>query len=171
MQGLIPAPPEASPAFSLGTPGQPLPTSLAGDLEPFIPMVLIAEIIRKVVSPPPLCRPLVSPDHGPPECIQLMEQCWEEAPEDRPSLDQIYTQVSAPSASAHKKWLLRSPHLAQWKPDTTSGAWKPYVVRGPRPAPSFLRAVPEVRPPRKTFSEPWVPEMFVECIPKCRAPC
>ncbi|XP_006926922.1 LOW QUALITY PROTEIN: olfactory guanylyl cyclase GC-D-like [Pteropus alecto] len=53
------------------------------------------EIIRKVASPPPLCRPLVSPDHGPPECIQLMEQCWEEAPEHRPSLDQIYTQFKS----------------------------------------------------------------------------
>ncbi|XP_012580670.1 PREDICTED: olfactory guanylyl cyclase GC-D-like [Condylura cristata] len=53
------------------------------------------EIIRKVASPPPLCRPLVSPDHGPPECIQLMEQCWEETPENRPSLDQIYTQFQS----------------------------------------------------------------------------
>ncbi|KAM9079852.1 LOW QUALITY PROTEIN: guanylate cyclase 2D-like [Megaptera novaeangliae] len=53
------------------------------------------EIIRKVVSPPPLCQPLVSPDHGPPECIQLMEQCWEEAPEDRPNLDQICTQFKS----------------------------------------------------------------------------
>ncbi|XP_042636898.1 guanylate cyclase D-like [Orycteropus afer afer] len=53
------------------------------------------EIIRKVASPPPLCRPLVSPDQGPPECIQLMEQCWEEAPEDRPSLDQIYNQFKS----------------------------------------------------------------------------
>ncbi|KAK1336137.1 hypothetical protein QTO34_003939 [Cnephaeus nilssonii] len=53
------------------------------------------EIIRKVASPPPLCRPRVCPDHGPPECIQLMEQCWEEAPEDRPSLDQIYTQFKS----------------------------------------------------------------------------
>ncbi|XP_036114120.1 guanylate cyclase D-like [Molossus molossus] len=53
------------------------------------------EIIRKVASPPPLCRPLVSPDHGPSECIQLMEQCWKEAPEDRPSLDQIYTQFKS----------------------------------------------------------------------------
>nr|XP_012415708.1 PREDICTED: olfactory guanylyl cyclase GC-D-like [Odobenus rosmarus divergens] len=53
------------------------------------------EIISRVVSPPPLCRPLVSADHGPPECIQLMEQCWEEAPEDRPSLDQIYTQFKS----------------------------------------------------------------------------
>nr|XP_027798668.1 guanylate cyclase D-like [Marmota flaviventris] len=53
------------------------------------------EIIRKVASPPPLCRPLVSPDHGPPECIQLMEQCWEEAPDDRPSLDQVYSQFKS----------------------------------------------------------------------------
>ncbi|XP_006882986.1 PREDICTED: olfactory guanylyl cyclase GC-D-like [Elephantulus edwardii] len=53
------------------------------------------EIIRKVASPPPLCRPLVSSDHGPLECIQLMEQCWEEAPEDRPSLDQIYSQFKS----------------------------------------------------------------------------
>ncbi|KAB1272035.1 Olfactory guanylyl cyclase GC-D [Camelus dromedarius] len=53
------------------------------------------EIIRKLVSPPPLCWPLVSPDHGPPECIQLMEQCWEEDPEDRPNLDQIYTQFKS----------------------------------------------------------------------------
>ncbi|KAM6159424.1 guanylate cyclase D-like [Rhynchocyon petersi] len=53
------------------------------------------EIIRKVASPPPLCRPLVTSDHGPLECIQLMEQCWAEAPEDRPSLDQIYNQFKS----------------------------------------------------------------------------
>ncbi|OWK18179.1 hypothetical protein Celaphus_00009258 [Cervus elaphus hippelaphus] len=53
------------------------------------------EIIRKVVSPPPRCQPLVSPDRGPPECIQLMKQCWKEAPEDRPNLDQIYSQFKS----------------------------------------------------------------------------
>lgn len=59
-------------------------------------MGFAAEIIRKVASPPPLCRPLVSPDQGPRECVQLMQQCWEEDPDDRPSVDQIYTQVGAP---------------------------------------------------------------------------
>ncbi|XP_053415954.1 guanylate cyclase D-like [Nycticebus coucang] len=53
------------------------------------------EIIKKVASFPPVCRPLVSPDQGPPECIQLMKQCWEEAPENRPSLDQIHTQFKS----------------------------------------------------------------------------
>ncbi|XP_057605430.1 guanylate cyclase D-like [Hippopotamus amphibius kiboko] len=76
-------------------PGPPITTSPPGDLSPTAPPVFVAEIIRKAVSPPPLCRPLVSPDHGPPECIQLMEQCWEEAPEDRPNLDQICSQFKS----------------------------------------------------------------------------
>ncbi|KAF5915386.1 hypothetical protein HPG69_012139 [Diceros bicornis minor] len=67
-------------------PGAPGRGTLKGDV--FI-------ILQEVASPPPLCWSLVSPDHGPPECIQLMEQCWEEAPQDRPSLDQIYTQFKS----------------------------------------------------------------------------
>ncbi|XDA84479.1 hypothetical protein R6Z07F_014289 [Ovis aries] len=56
----------------------------------------------------PWC-PLVSPGHGPPECIQLMEQCWEEAPEDRPSLDQIYSQFK--SINQGKKTSVADPML------------------------------------------------------------
>lgn len=121
-RGLILTFPQAYIALPLRTPGPSLPRSPPGDLGPTVHM-LVAEIIRKVASPPPLCRPAVSPDHGPPECIQLMEQCWKEAPEDRPSLDQIYTQVSAPQRSqvlTRNSW---SVHLiCPWEPGTSSGA-------------------------------------------------
>nr|XP_056719612.1 retinal guanylyl cyclase 1 [Euleptes europaea] len=48
------------------------------------------EIIQKVERPPPLCRPSVSVDQAPLECIQLMKQCWSEQPERRPNIDQIF---------------------------------------------------------------------------------
>ncbi|XP_040271789.1 retinal guanylyl cyclase 1 [Bufo bufo] len=50
------------------------------------------EIIRKVRRPPPLCRPSVSLDQAPPECIHLMKQCWSEHPDRRPNIDQIFDQ-------------------------------------------------------------------------------
>ncbi|KAM9320431.1 retinal guanylyl cyclase 2-like [Gastrophryne carolinensis] len=50
------------------------------------------EIIRKVKKPPPLCRPTVSPDQAPLECIQLMKQCWSELAERRPTFDEIFDQ-------------------------------------------------------------------------------
>ncbi|KAL6039611.1 hypothetical protein STEG23_002418 [Scotinomys teguina] len=48
------------------------------------------EVIQRVQSPPPLCRPLVSMDQAPVECIQLMTQCWAEQPELRPSMDHTF---------------------------------------------------------------------------------
>ncbi|XP_072247867.1 retinal guanylyl cyclase 2 [Leuresthes tenuis] len=48
------------------------------------------EIIRKVKKPPPMCRPTVSPDQAPLECIQLMKQCWSELPDRRPNFDEIF---------------------------------------------------------------------------------
>uniref|UniRef100_A0A803TZ05 Guanylate cyclase n=1 Tax=Anolis carolinensis TaxID=28377 RepID=A0A803TZ05_ANOCA len=50
------------------------------------------EIISKVEKPPPLCRPSVSVDQAPVECIQLMKQCWSEQPEKRPNFNQIFDQ-------------------------------------------------------------------------------
>ncbi|XP_067173570.1 retinal guanylyl cyclase 1-like [Apteryx mantelli] len=54
-----------------------------------------AEIIQKVEKPPPLCRPSVSLDQAPLECIQLMKQCWSEQPERRPTIDQIFDQFKS----------------------------------------------------------------------------
>ncbi|XP_053908691.1 retinal guanylyl cyclase 1 isoform X2 [Cuculus canorus] len=50
------------------------------------------EIIEKVARPPPLCRPAVSADQAPLECIHLMKQCWAEQPEKRPTIDQVFDQ-------------------------------------------------------------------------------
>ncbi|XP_053426372.1 retinal guanylyl cyclase 1 [Nycticebus coucang] len=48
------------------------------------------EVVQRVQSPPPLCRPLVSMDQAPMECIQLMKQCWAEQPDLRPSMDRTF---------------------------------------------------------------------------------
>ncbi|XP_008853990.1 retinal guanylyl cyclase 1 [Nannospalax galili] len=48
------------------------------------------EVIHRVQIPPPLCRPSVSVDQAPIECIQLMTQCWAEQPELRPSMDSTF---------------------------------------------------------------------------------
>ncbi|XP_012581538.1 PREDICTED: retinal guanylyl cyclase 1 [Condylura cristata] len=48
------------------------------------------EVVRRVQSPPPLCRPLVTMDQAPTECIQLMKQCWAEQPDLRPSMDRTF---------------------------------------------------------------------------------
>ncbi|XP_062940185.1 retinal guanylyl cyclase 2 [Cynocephalus volans] len=60
---------------------------------PFCMMDLPAqEIINRLKKPPPVYRPVVPPEHAPPECLQLMRQCWTEAAEQRPSFDEIFNQ-------------------------------------------------------------------------------
>ncbi|XP_069739147.1 retinal guanylyl cyclase 1-like [Phaenicophaeus curvirostris] len=53
------------------------------------------EIIEKVARPPPLCRPAVSADQAPLECIHLMKQCWAEQPDKRPNIDQVFDQFKS----------------------------------------------------------------------------
>uniref|UniRef100_A0A8B9CBS1 Guanylate cyclase n=1 Tax=Anser brachyrhynchus TaxID=132585 RepID=A0A8B9CBS1_9AVES len=48
------------------------------------------EIIKKVKKPPPLCRPNIAPEMAPLECIQVMKQCWGEAPERRPTFEEVF---------------------------------------------------------------------------------
>ncbi|XP_029436768.1 retinal guanylyl cyclase 1 [Rhinatrema bivittatum] len=63
---------------------------------PFCMLELPAEeIIKKVRKPPPLCRPSVSVDQAPIECIQLMKQCWSEQPDRRLTIDQIFDQFKS----------------------------------------------------------------------------
>ncbi|XP_070849751.1 retinal guanylyl cyclase 2-like [Chaetodon trifascialis] len=50
------------------------------------------EILERLKHPPPLCRPLVSVDEAPAECLSLMNECWNEDPSKRPSFDDIFKQ-------------------------------------------------------------------------------
>ncbi|XP_059211599.1 retinal guanylyl cyclase 2-like [Centropristis striata] len=50
------------------------------------------EIMERLKHPPPLCRPLVSVDEAPAECLGLMNECWNEEPSKRPSFDDIFKQ-------------------------------------------------------------------------------
>ncbi|XP_041597864.1 retinal guanylyl cyclase 2 [Vulpes lagopus] len=60
---------------------------------PFCMMDLPAkEIIDRLKKPPPVYRPVVPPEYAPPECLQLMKQCWAEPAEQRPTFDEIFNQ-------------------------------------------------------------------------------
>ncbi|XP_047238210.1 retinal guanylyl cyclase 1-like isoform X2 [Girardinichthys multiradiatus] len=50
------------------------------------------EIVERLKKLPPLCRPFVSVDEAPAECLNLMNECWNEDPSKRPSFDEIFKQ-------------------------------------------------------------------------------
>ncbi|KAK2863634.1 hypothetical protein Q5P01_003167 [Channa striata] len=50
------------------------------------------EIVERLKNPPPLCRPIVSVDEAPADCLSLMNDCWNEDPNKRPSFDDIFKQ-------------------------------------------------------------------------------
>uniref|UniRef100_A0A3B3YHU3 guanylate cyclase n=1 Tax=Poecilia mexicana TaxID=48701 RepID=A0A3B3YHU3_9TELE len=50
------------------------------------------EIVERLKKPPPLFRPLVSVDEAPAECLNLMNECWNEDPSKRPNFDEIFKQ-------------------------------------------------------------------------------
>ena len=56
--------------------------------------VCLTEILSKLKSPPPLCRPTVSADEAPLEVIQVMKQAWSEEPDKRPTFEEIFKQVA-----------------------------------------------------------------------------
>ncbi|KAJ7996032.1 hypothetical protein DPEC_G00232880 [Dallia pectoralis] len=53
------------------------------------------EIVSKLKSPPPLCRPHVSMDAAPLEVIQVMKQAWSEEPAKRPTFEEIFKQFKS----------------------------------------------------------------------------
>uniref|UniRef100_A0A3B3RN14 Guanylate cyclase n=1 Tax=Paramormyrops kingsleyae TaxID=1676925 RepID=A0A3B3RN14_9TELE len=57
--------------------------------------VPVKEIIEKVRSPPPLCRPAVSMDEAPLECIQIMKKSWSEEPERRPTFEEVFIEFKS----------------------------------------------------------------------------
>uniref|UniRef100_A0A3Q3LV91 Guanylate cyclase n=1 Tax=Mastacembelus armatus TaxID=205130 RepID=A0A3Q3LV91_9TELE len=50
------------------------------------------EILERLKQPPPLCRPMVSVDEAPADCLSLMNECWNEDPSKRPTFDDIFKQ-------------------------------------------------------------------------------
>ncbi|XP_061816403.1 retinal guanylyl cyclase 2-like isoform X2 [Nerophis lumbriciformis] len=51
-----------------------------------------AEILERLKEPPPLCRPIIPIDEAPADCLNLMNECWNEDPAKRPCFDEIFKQ-------------------------------------------------------------------------------
>jgi len=60
------------------------------EIEASVSRTYLADIIEKVMKPPPLIRPSVSKGAAPPEAINIMRQCWAEAAEMRPDFDDVH---------------------------------------------------------------------------------
>uniref|UniRef100_A0A8P4GJU9 Guanylate cyclase n=1 Tax=Dicentrarchus labrax TaxID=13489 RepID=A0A8P4GJU9_DICLA len=50
------------------------------------------EIVERLKQPPPVCRPLVSVDEAPAECLSLMNDGWNEDPSKRPNVSVLCLQ-------------------------------------------------------------------------------
>ncbi|KAM5197105.1 LOW QUALITY PROTEIN: retinal guanylyl cyclase 2 [Hipposideros larvatus] len=55
-------------------------------------LFLLLDRNHRLKKSPPVFRPVVPPEHDPPECLQLMKQCWAEGTEQRPSFHEIFNQ-------------------------------------------------------------------------------
>lgn len=87
-------------------------------------------------NPPPLCRPLVSMDQAPMECIQLMTQCWAEQPDHRPCMDRTFNLV--------RGW--------DWARAGLATCWQPGELQEGRLAgPLTVQAVPMGQPEDGAF--------------------
>lgn len=69
-------------------------------------LLFVTEIIKKVKKPPPLCRPNIAPELAPLECIQVMKQCWGEAPERRPTFEEVFHKVGEQSSRFNPLFVL-----------------------------------------------------------------
>ncbi|KAG7304638.1 hypothetical protein JYU34_011619, partial [Plutella xylostella] len=63
---------------------------LRGEPYCMMPHLKPEELVEKLMRPPPLIRPSVSMSAAPPEAVGVMRRCWAEAPDLRPTFDQIY---------------------------------------------------------------------------------
>ena len=64
------------------------------------------DLLKKIIRPPPLCRPAISQGSASPEFIQLMKECWSELPEARPEFENILTKLKAINKGRSSKYTI-----------------------------------------------------------------